>query len=112
MRTADSCVTLELLPGGLVLEVISAHLACVEPRLLRAHASIKRRRDRGVSNTVSMHGATISRQELCPEVIAGNGGPKLENGPAITDRVNTEPSSVGCYFRGVNTGAKACFLPA
>src|ERR1700693_2406991 len=101
MRTADSCVTLEPLPGGLGARGHFCTSRCVQPRLLRAHASIKRRRNRWVSNTISMRGATISRQELCPEFVVGHDGPKLENGRAIRARVNTEPSSARAHYRGV-----------
>src|SRR6266850_1339210 len=107
MRTADSCVTLESLPGGLGARGHFCTSRCVQPRLLRAHASIKRRRNRGVSNTISMRGDTISRQELCPELEADHDGPKLENEQAIGARVNTEPSRAGGLYRGINTGEKA-----
>src|SRR6266403_1715160 len=97
MRTADSCVTLEPLPGGLGARGHLCTSRCVQPRLLRAHASIKRRRNRGVSNTISMRSAAISRQELCPELAADHGGPKLENGQAIRARVNTELQAPGAF---------------
>src|SRR4029077_4861605 len=96
MRTADSCVTLEPLPGGLGARRYFCPSRCVQPRLLRAHASIKRRRNRWVSNTISMRGVPISRQELCPELVTGHDGPKLENRQVIGARVNTEPPRAGC----------------
>src|SRR6267154_1695295 len=111
MRTADSCVTLEPLPGGLGARGQICTSRCVQPRLLRAHASIKRRRNRWVSNTISMRGATISRQELCPELVTDHDGPKLENGQDIRARVNTEPSSAGGRYRGINSGEKPAPLP-
>jgi len=98
MRTADSCVTLEPLPGGWGARGYFCPSCCVQPRLLRAHASIKRRRNRWVSNTISMRGATISRQELCLELLTDHDGPKLENGPAISARVNTELPSPGAFI--------------
>src|SRR6266853_2799956 len=107
MRTADSCVILEPLPGGLGARGYFRPSRCVQARLLRAHASIKRRRNRWVSNNISMRGAAISRQELCPELVTDHDGPKLENRQAIRARVNTEPPGAGGLYRGINTGDKA-----